>query len=155
MKILKAILLSALMTAAGAASAATYVYVSNAEDGNIGIYTLQPDGTLQAGPRAEAGKVVMPMSVSPDKRYLYAAVRAKAFSVLTYAIDRKSGELKQLSSAPLAESYPYITADRTGRVLLGASYGGHQGGVNAIGANGKISEPKRVSPTARHAHSII
>ncbi len=155
MKFSKAILWSALLSTAGAASAATYVYVSNAEDGNIGVYTLQPDGTLQAGARAEAGKLVMPMSVSPDRRFLYAAVRAKPFTVVTYAIDRKSGELKQLSSAPLAESYPYITVDRTGRVLLGASYGAHQVGVNAIGASGKVSEPKQVIPTARNAHSII
>ena len=57
---------AALMTVAGAAHAATFVYVSNAEDGNIGVYTLQPNGTLQAGPRVDAGKIVMPMSVSPD-----------------------------------------------------------------------------------------
>ena len=155
MKFTKAILLSALLSTAGAASATTYVYVSNAEDGNIGIYTLLPDGTLQPGARAEAGKLVMPMSVSPDRRFLYAAVRAKPFTVVTYAIDRKSGDLKQLSSAPLAESYPYITVDRSGRVLLGASYGAHQVGVNAIGASGKVSEPKQVIPTARNAHSII
>ena len=83
----KAVALSALMTSAGAADAATYVYVSNAEDGNIGIYTLQADGALQPGARAEAGKVVMPMSVSPDKRYLYAAIRSKPFMAITYAIE--------------------------------------------------------------------
>ena len=31
------------------ALAATFVYVSNADDGNITTYTLQPDGTLKAG----------------------------------------------------------------------------------------------------------
>jgi 6-phosphogluconolactonase len=151
----KAIVLSALMTSAGAAPAATYVYVSNAEDGNIGIYTLQPDGALQPGARAEAGKVVMPMSVSPDRRFLFASVRSKPFTVITYAIDRKTGTLKQLSSAPTAESYPYISVDKTGRFLLGASYGGHQIGVNAIGKDGKVSDPKQVIPTGRNAHSII
>ena len=43
------IMLSALITAAGAAHAATYVYVSNAEDGDIGMYTMESDGTLKAG----------------------------------------------------------------------------------------------------------
>ena len=127
-----AIALVALMTGAGAASAATYVYVSNADDGTIGMYTLQPDGALRPGEPAEAGKVVMPMSVSPDKHFLYAAVRSKPFTAITYAIDPATGKLKQLSSAPLAESYPYIYADKTGRYLLSASYGGHQVGVNAI-----------------------
>ena len=56
------IVLSALVAGPGMARAATFVYVSNAEDGNIGMYTLQADGTLQPGPRFDAGKVVMPLS---------------------------------------------------------------------------------------------
>lgn len=146
---------SALITVAGAAQAATYVYVSNAEDGNIGMYTLESDGTLKPGGRVEAGKLVMPMSISPDKRYLYAAVRTKPYVVITYSIDRKTGVLKQLSKGPLAESFPYISTDKTGRYLLGASYGGNLVGVNAIGKNGQVSEPLQVIPTARNAHSII
>jgi 6-phosphogluconolactonase len=43
----------ALITAAGAAQAASYVYVSNAEDGNIGIYRMASDGTLKPGDRVE------------------------------------------------------------------------------------------------------
>jgi 6-phosphogluconolactonase len=151
----KGILVAGLVALAGAAQAATFVYVSNADDGNIGMYTLQPDGTLQPGPRFDAGKVVMPMSVSPDRRFLYAAVRSKPFTVVTYSIDRQTGALKQLSTAPLAESFPYISIDRTGRYLLGASYGGHLVSVNAVGPDGKVSDPIQVIPTARNAHAII
>lgn len=79
---------SVLMLCASAVSAATYVYVSNAEDGDIGSYTLKADGSLQPGPRVEAGKVVMPMAVSPDRRFLFAAIRSKPFTALTYGIDR-------------------------------------------------------------------
>jgi 6-phosphogluconolactonase len=61
------------------ALAATFVYVSNAEDGDIGMYTLQPDGSLQSGPRFKAEKLVMPMAVSPNKRFLIAAVRSKPY----------------------------------------------------------------------------
>jgi 6-phosphogluconolactonase len=149
------ILLAALMMFAGAAQAATFVYVSNAEDGNIGLYTLERDGTLQPGPRVDAGKPVMPMSVSPDKRFLYAAVRSKPFTVVTYSIDRQTGALSRLSTAPLAESFPYIRIDKTGRYLLGASYGGHLVSVNAVARDGKVSEPIQVIPTARNAHAII
>jgi 6-phosphogluconolactonase len=151
----KSIAFSALMTIAAATQAATFVYVSNAEDGTIGTYTLQADGTLEPGARAAAGNVVMPMAVSPDKRFLYAAIRSKPFAVMTYAIDKKTGELAKQSGAPLAESYPYIAVDKTGGVLLGASYGGHQVGVNLIGKDGKVSDPKQVIPTARNAHSIV
>jgi 6-phosphogluconolactonase len=153
--VVSAIVFSALAALAGPARAATFVYVSNAEDGNIGMYTLQADGSLQPGPRVDAGKPVMPMSVSPDKRFLYAAVRSKPFTVVTYSIDPKTGALKQLSTAPLAESLPYIQIDKTGRYLLGASYGGHLVTVNAVGKDGKVSEPIQVIPTARNAHAII
>jgi 6-phosphogluconolactonase len=103
----------------------------------------------------EAGRLVMPMSVSPDKHFLYAALRSKPYSVVTYSIDRKTGALTQLSKGPLAESFPYIYVDKTGRYLLGASYGGHLVSVNPIGKDGKVGEPKQVIPTARNAHSII
>ena len=136
------------------ALAATFVYVSNAEDGNIGMYTLQADGSLQPGARVDAAKVVMPMAVSPDKRFLVAAVRSKPYEAYTYAIDKKSGALKLVGKGPLAESYPYITIDGTGRFLLGASYGAHQVGVNPIGKDGKVGEAIQVIPTARNAHAI-
>ena len=155
-KLIKVLVLSALiLAAAGTANAATYVYVSNAEDGNIGVYTMASDGTLKPEGRVEAGKMVMPMRISPDKRYLYATVRTKPYMVVTYAIDRKTGALKQLSQGSLADSFPSICVDRTGRYLLGASYGGNKVSVNAIDKNGKVSDPKQVIPTAVNAHCII
>ncbi len=144
----------ALTMMSAPALAATFVYVSNADDGNIGMYTLQADGTLKAGDRVEAAKVVMPMAVSPDKRFLIAAVRSKPYEAYTYSIDKTSGALKLVGKGPLAESYPYITIDTTGRFLLGASYGANQVGVNPIGKDGKVGEPIQVIPTARNAHSI-
>src|SRR6266404_1524583 len=136
------------------ASAATFVYVSNAEDGDIGLYTLQSDGSLQPGARFKAEKVVMPMTVSPDKRFLVAGVRSKPFSAYTYGIDRASGALQLVGTGPLAESFPYIHFDRTGRYLLSASYGGHLVSVNPVGADGRVGEPLQVIPTARNAHAI-
>src|SRR5256714_9627269 len=136
------------------ALAATFVYVSNAEDGEIGMYTLQSDGSLQAGPRVKAEKPVMPMTVSPDKRFLIAAVRAKPFSAYTYSIDRSTGALKLVGTGPLAESFPYIHLERSGRYLLGASYGANLVSVNPFGSDGRAGEPLQVTPTARNAHAI-
>jgi 6-phosphogluconolactonase len=137
------------------AFAATFVYVSNAEDGDIGVYTLQADGSLKAGERVKADKVVMPMSVSPDKKFLVAAMRSKPFSAWTYSIDRKSGALKHVGSGPLAESFPYIFHDRSGKFLLGASYGANLVSVNPVGKDGKVGKPLQVIPTARNAHAIM
>jgi 6-phosphogluconolactonase len=136
------------------AGAATFVYVSNAEDGDIGMYTLQADGSLQPGPRVKAEKLVMPMAVAPDKRFLVAAVRSKPYQAYTYGIDPSSGALKLVGTGPLAESFPYIALDRRGRFLLGASYGAHLVGVSPVGADGRVGEPLQVVPTARNAHSI-
>ena len=153
---MKAPVIAALLSLASSAPAlaGTFVYVSNAEDGDIGMYTLQADGSLQPGQRFKAEKLVMPMAVSPDKRFLVAAVRSKPFQAYSYSIDKSSGALNLVGTGTLAESYPYIAFDRTGRFLLGASYGANQVGVNPVGADGRVGEPLQVIPTARNAHSI-
>ncbi len=136
--------------------AATFVYVSNAEDGDIGVFRMnESTGELAPGARVAAGKLVMPMTVSPDRRFLYAALRSKPYSVLTYAIDPATGALKPVSSSPLAESFPYISLDTSGRYLFGASYGAHLVSVNAVSSDGHVSpEPLQVIPIGRNAHSI-
>ena len=156
-KLTRAIIVVAIATLAGGAQAlaATFVYVSNAEDGDIGAYRLLDSGELQPGPRAKAASIVMPMAVSPDKRFLYAASRSKPFSVHAYSIDRGTGALTLLATSPLAESFPYISVDRTGRYLFGAGYGAAVISVNAIGADGRVAaEPLQVIPVGRNAHSI-
>ena len=135
--------------------AATFVYVSNADDGDIGMYRLLDSGELQPGARTKAANVVMPMAVSPDRRFLYAASRSKPYLVHVYTIGSGTGALTPLATAPLAESFPYISLDRTGRYLFGASYGGHVISVNAVGADGRVAvEPPQVIPVGRNAHSI-
>jgi len=153
---MKAAMLAVLLSVASCASAlaATFVYVSNADDGDIGMYTLQPDGSLQPGERFKAEKLVMPMAVSPDKRFLIAGVRSKPFQAYSYSIDPRTGALELVGTGPLAESFPYISFDRSGRFLLGASYGANLVSVNPVGADGRVGEPLQVIPTARNAHSI-
>ena len=92
---MKAPIFAVLLSLASSAPvlAGTFVYVSNAEDGDIGMYTLQADGSLQPGQRFKAAKLGMPMAVSPDKRFLIAAVRSKPFQAYSYSIDKSSGAL--------------------------------------------------------------
>src|SRR6185503_15738963 len=116
-------------------------------DGDISTFTLKPDGELQAGDRVKAASIVMPMAVSPDRRFLYAASRSKPFSVHVYTINPGSGALTHLATSPLAESFPYISLDRTGRYLFGASYGAALVSVNAVGSDGRVAtEPLQVIP---------
>jgi 6-phosphogluconolactonase len=149
------IFVTAFASAVAGAQAATFVYVSNADDGDITSYRMSDSGELTPLARTKAASVVMPMAVSPDRRFLYAAARSKPYTVYVYSIDRGTGALAQVSSAPLAESFPYISLDRTGRYLLAASYGGSVVSVNAVGSDGRVSaEPLQVIPVGRNAHSI-
>ena len=132
-----------------------FVYVSNAADGDIAAFSMQPDGALQPGARVKAADAVGPMAVSPDRRFLYAAVRSKPFSLHAYAIDPGTGALAPLAVSPLAESFPYIALDRTGRYLFGASYYANMISVNAVGTDGRVAaEPLRWSRWAATPHSI-
>ena len=156
-KLTKGVIIVAMTTLIGSAPvlAGTFVYVSNADDGDIGVYSVQNDGSLKPGEHAKAANVVMPMTVSPDRRFLYAAARSKPYSVFVYAIDPNTGALKPLSVSPLAESFPYISLDKTGRYLFGASYSSNLISVNAVGEDGRVAhEPLQVIPVGRNAHSI-
>jgi len=150
----------ALLIAAGTVSlsdAKTFVYVSSAQDGNIDGYIMDAGtGALAPIGKAEAAKLVMPMAVSPDKKHLYAVVRSQPLRVFTYAIDPASGALTQKATAPLPDSMPYVSTDRTGRFLFTASYGGDKIAVSPIGEDGLVEkEAIQVIPTGRNAHSIL
>ena len=148
-----------VLCAAGAvpAFAKTFVYVSNAQDGNIDGYTLDKrSGTLTSVGKAEAGKLVMPMAVSPNQKLLYAAIRSDPFRVITYAIDPTTGALTQKATAPLPDSMPYVSVDRTGRFLFTASYGGDKIAVSPISKNGLVEAAAiQVIATGRNAHAIL
>ena len=138
-------------------AAATFVYVSDAEDATIDAYVMDAKtGALTSIGKAEAGKTVMPMAVAPNKKFLYAVVRSQPMRVLTYAIDGKSGALTQKATAPLPDSMPYVSTDRGGRFLFTASYGGDKVAVSPIGEDGLVTaEAIQVLPTGRNAHSIL
>jgi 6-phosphogluconolactonase len=134
----------------------TFVYVANAEDGEIVTFRLTGGGELVPGGRARAAASVMPLAVSPDRRRLYAAARSRPFSVHVFSIDPASGALAPHSVSPLAESFAYLSLDGAGRFLFGASYGGHLVSVNEVEADGRVTpEPRQVILVGRNAHAIL
>ena len=135
----------------------TFVYVSNADSKEIIIERLD----LQSGDLSELQRVtlstpgqVMPLAVSPDRRFLYAAQREAPYALSCFAIDQLSGELSYLASSHLVHSTPYIATDRSGRWLLAASYQGSLISVSPIGAQGIPQPPHQVIRTEPNAHSI-
>ncbi len=132
------------------AQAKTIAYVSNAEDGTIGVYALDQDkATLIPQGAVAAGAAPMPMAVSPDRHFLYVAMRKEPFRVISYAIGPDGGLTKK-TETPLPDNMAYIATDRTGRWLFGASYFGDKISVSPIG--GAASQ---ILPTGRNAHSIL
>ncbi len=146
---------SALTLAAAHAGAATVAYVSNADSKDIYVLQLNGDGSVNLIDKVDTGSTVMPLAISPDRKYLYASLRSEPYSVASYAIDPASGRLKALSKGPLADNMANIATDRTGRYLLAASYSGNKISVNAIGSDGAVQTPPlAVIPTGKNAHSV-
>jgi 6-phosphogluconolactonase len=100
------------------------VFVSNAADGEIGAYRFDAaSGKLEAETRYAADTNVMPLTWSPDGVTLYAATRGKQASIVTFDYDAGSGALTRRNAAPIESNLAYLSADASGRYLLGASYG--------------------------------
>ncbi|SDC36119.1 6-phosphogluconolactonase [Variovorax sp. CF079] len=149
------LLVPGLAAIGGNVSAATWVYVSNADSQEISVLELdRGQGTLKPVESVNVGGMVMPMAVSPDKRFLYAALRSQPFRVASFAIDGTSGKLKKLGEAPLADSMANIDTDATGRWLFAASYPGHKITVNSIDKAGNVGPIQQLLPTAPNAHAI-
>src|SRR6478672_11785567 len=106
--------LSGVGRAMAQAAPDTVVYVSNAGDPSIGLLSMnRANGDLDliekvAIPGAEKpSPTSMPLALSPDRRFLYAALRSEPFIVASFAIDPESGRLTPLHSAPLEASMAY------------------------------------------------
>ena len=137
--------------------AKTFVYVSNADSGTLSRYSLDENsGKLTLLGNTDAAPKVMPMAVSPDQKHLYTAVRSRPWSVITWDIDGESGNLVKKASADVPASYPYISTDKTGKYLLGASYDSDIVTSNLINSEGVVTEKVTGTyKTGPHAHSVI
>ncbi|MBF6548275.1 lactonase family protein [Nocardia brasiliensis] len=134
----------------------TVVYVSNADSREISVLRLDATGDLTPVAAVPADGTVMPLAVSPDRRYLYAGLRSEPFSVKAFGIEPTNGGLIGLRSTVLPDNMAYLSTDRTGRYLFGASYSGDLISVQPIAANGAVRpRPDEVIATAPHAHSIV
>lgn len=151
------------MTTAEDKGARTIVYVSSAGSREVLVLSLdRASGRIEPieatpVPGGEGpSPTSMPLAVSPDRRFLYAAVRSEPFPAASYAIDPGSGRLRHLANQPLPDAMAYIITDRTGRYLLSASYHGSKLAVSRIGSDGVVEAPAlQVVGTPPNAHSIV
>jgi 6-phosphogluconolactonase len=137
-------------------TARTMVYVSNADSREIYVLELaDKNGSTKIVNRVAVTGRVMPLAISPDRKFLYASLRSQPYSVSSFTIDVKSGDLTFAQTVQMPDDMAYVSTDRTGRWLFGASYFGSRISVSAIDSDGKIdSTPLHMIRTSKHAHSI-
>ncbi len=145
------------MTTAGAA---TFVYVGNASSQDITVAELEPGGGVRlietvAMPHRPRPGGSSPLATSPDRQYLFAAVREPPHAVATYRIDATTGRLAYVGSGPLAASMAYISTDGAGRFLFSASYDESVVAVNPVAAHGVVGETLQTIASAPNAHAIL
>ena len=91
-------------------------YVSNADSRDISVLSLDlATGAVQPLQTVPVGGTVMPLALSPDRRFLYAALRSEPYAVVSFAIDAATGRLQSIGQAPLPDSMPALATDKTGR----------------------------------------
>ncbi len=146
-----------------------FAYVSHGELGSkapigeILVLKLNPEnGELTQVQKVVTTGKAMPMAVSPDRRFLYVTLRTEPYSIASYAIDCVSGKLTHLGNAPLPGSVAYISTDRTGRFLFGASIPPSPKKprssflcVSPIGPHGFVQPPHQIVRTEPKTHCIL
>lgn len=135
--------------------AATVVYVSNADSGEISVLALdEASGTLATLQTLPCGGMVMPLALSSDQRLLYAGIRSEPWRVLALRIAAADGTLEWMGEAPLPASMAHLSVDGSGRWLFSASYHGDRLALAPIAAGGLPGAAVHTWPTARHAHAM-
>lgn len=141
--------------------ARTIAYVGNADSGDISIIELATNGgvtlvdSVAVPGLGKTPSPSLPLALNPDRSLLFAAVRIEPYAAVSFRIDPATGHLSPLGAGPLAASMAYISTDRTGRFLFGASYGGSRISVNEIDRDDIIGPPEQVEATGPNAHAIL
>jgi 6-phosphogluconolactonase len=141
----------------------TIPYVSNAESKDIFAFDMDPESgtlSLKEGVHVPGSDMPsptsLPMAVSPDRRFLYAALRSSPYAASSFGIDPSSGRLSHLATTPLLCPKAYIVTDRSGRLLLAASYTDARLAIYPIDSAGRIDAcPIQITPTGPNAHCIV
>ncbi|MFC3395003.1 6-phosphogluconolactonase [Brenneria rubrifaciens] len=115
------------------------VYVASPESQQIHVWRLGAEGGLTLLQVVDVPGQVQPMTIAPDKSYLYVGVRPE-FRVISYRIDDQ-GLLTDAGTATLPASPTHLSTDLDGRFLFSASYSGASVSVSPIGEDGVVGEP--------------
>ena len=135
----------------------TFAYVACPESGEIAVLRLDPEtSAVEDRGRVAVNDTVMPLAVSPNRRYLYAGLRGEQPAIASFRIDPATGGLTELSRVSIPSGNPYITTDRQGRFLLAAAFFSGTVAVYPIGGRGFVQgQPIVMEQNLPTAHCIV
>ncbi|MBR8142083.1 beta-propeller fold lactonase family protein [Burkholderia sp. AU19243] len=132
------------------------VVVSNAADGNLATFSLASDGALAPLARYPTGDAVMPIAVQPDRARLYVATRGEQPAIVAFRVAPGTSAFARIGATAIDASHAYLSLDRSGRWLLGASYGGNSLTVyDAARVRDGDGAPLQVANGIANAHAVI
>ncbi|OXJ17287.1 lactonase family protein [Burkholderia sp. HI2500] len=132
------------------------VVVSNAADGDLATFSLAADGTLAPLTRYPAADVAMPIAVPADRARLYVATRGEQPTIVAFRVVAATGALVRIGTTAIDASHAYLSLDRSGRWLLGASYGGNSLSLyDAARVRDGDGTPLQVTGSIANAHAVI
>ena len=134
---------------------AYHIYISNSGNEFFSHFLMDEDsGALS--PQADIALAGSPGAVAtnPDGSIMFAALRS-AKQLVSYSVNKSSGQLTTIGGVALEEGPPYLATDNTCSYLLSSYYGSGYAGVHRINDDGTLSEePLQMVQTDGHAHSI-
>ncbi|MCD8140871.1 MAG: lactonase family protein [Planctomycetaceae bacterium] len=133
----------------------TFVFAANAESNDIASLRLLGDGRLELQTVLPVDASASALAVHPDGRTLYVAL-ANPPQIASLAVSSRTGQMQVLSVVPAPAKLSYITTDRAGRFLLGASYSGDIACSLPISPLGLVQgHPAAVLRPGRNPHCIV
>jgi 6-phosphogluconolactonase len=144
----------------GATAAGWLAIVCNSRGRSFSLLTLTADGAIRrqeamAFPEVDGHSWACPMAVTPDWRFLYLGFRGNPAELLSFEIDRINARLIYLGKMLLPENLAYLSTDRTGRFLFGASYAAGAVSISPIPPDGRVVTTEDVIRTGPKAHCVL
>lgn len=134
------------------ANANEFVYVSNADSGDISILELSSQtGELSFIENLPVGKKPMPMTIGPEGDILMVADVAKPYRLVSLAVNNQTGSLEKRNEHMYPFGFTFITPDLGGKYLLGASFGASNASTVSLTGNKLHS----VWDTPQYAHAVL
>lgn len=126
----------------------TLVLVGNAQGGTISVLRLG-DNSLDPVATTAVGAGCATFAVDAARDLVHVATKEPEPGIVTWRLDRSTGELTEVSRRPLPDTLAYLHLTRDGGLLLGASYHGGWGAAWPVD-DGAIGEE-----TSRVEHANI